>query len=105
MPQLDRLGRRRAETQTRGLRPLFPLLPHAWLSRALRIAMPEAIWDELDARAAAERRGGETRARALGRVLMGLMERAPAAASARGHWLDWERDKAQRMLGAGGRAA
>jgi hypothetical protein len=105
MVPIDRLGRRRAATQTRGLRPLFPLLPHAWLSRALRIAMPEAAWAELDARAAAELRGGETRARALGRVLTGLMERAPAAAGARVHWLDLERDKAQRLLGAGGRAA
>jgi hypothetical protein len=105
MAQLDRLGRRRAATQTRGLRPLFPLLPRAWLSRALRIAMPEAAWDELEARAAGELRGGGTRARALGRVLVGLMERAPAAAGARVHWLDWERDKAQRLLGARGRAA
>jgi hypothetical protein len=105
MPQLDRLGRRRAATQGRGLRPLFPLLPRAWLSRALRIAMPEPAWAELEARAEVELRGGETRARALGRVLMGLMERAHAAAGARVHWLDWERDKALRLLGAGGRAA
>jgi len=105
MQQVDRLGRRRGATQTRGLRPLFPLLPRAWLSRALRVAMSGPAWAELEARAAAELHGGETRARALGRVLMGLMERAPAAGSARGHWLDWERAKAQRLLGAGGRAA
>ena len=105
MAQLDRLGRRRAAAQGRGLRPLFPLLPRSWLSRALRVAMPEPAWAELDARTQVEQRGGETRARALGRVLMALMEQAPGDSGARVHWLDWERDKAQRLLGAGRRAA
>src|SRR5262245_10078344 len=105
MTQTDRLGRRRSAMQTRGLRPLFPLLPRAWLSRVLRVAMSEAAWAELEARTTAELDGDETRARALGRVLMGLMERAPVANPARVHWLDWERAKAQRLLDAGGRAA
>ena len=105
MASVDRLGRRRSATQSRGLRPLFPLLPISWLSRALRVAMPESAWAELEARLAVEVRGGETRARALGRLLMGLMEREPAGASPRVHWLDWERDKAHRLLGVRDRAA
>ena len=37
----DRLGRRRRPNQERGLRPLHPLLPDEWTSRALRVAMSE----------------------------------------------------------------
>ena len=35
----DRLGRRRSPEQERGLRPLHPLLPEEWVSKALRVAM------------------------------------------------------------------
>ena len=37
----DRLGRRRGPEQERGLRPLHPPLPEAWVSKALRVAMSE----------------------------------------------------------------
>ena len=40
----DRLGRRRSPEQERGLRPLHPLLPEEWISKALRVAMSESDW-------------------------------------------------------------
>jgi hypothetical protein len=69
--------------------------------------MPEWAWAELDARAAEELRAGDTRARALGMVLVDLLTRPRGAASSGSavHWLDWERDKAQRLLARGARAA
>jgi hypothetical protein len=107
LDRLDRLGRRRVAGQGRGLRPLFPLLPRAWVSRALRVAMPEWAWADLDARATQAQRAGDTRARALGTVLLDLLARSAsrAPAGSGGDWLDWERGKAQRLLGAVGRAA
>lgn len=90
--------------QERGLRPLYPALPESWVSRALRIAMPRARWDELDARVAGRRAPGETQARAAGAVLTALMDASPAAVRA-GHWLDFERDKALRLVHGAGRAA
>ncbi len=45
----DRLGRRRRPEQERGLRPLHPLLPEEWASKALRVAMSESDWAELEA--------------------------------------------------------
>ena len=40
----DCRGRRRSPDQERGLRPLHPLLPEQWTSKALRVAMSEADW-------------------------------------------------------------
>ena len=45
----DRLGRRRSPEQERGLRPLHPLLPEEWVSKALRVAMSESDWAEFEA--------------------------------------------------------
>ena len=98
----DSRGRRRQDGQERGLRSLYPELPRAWLSRALRISMPRARWLEFDGRVSAA--VAETRARAAGQVLMALMD----GSEARGrepHWLDFERDKARRLLLGASRAA
>ena len=88
--RLDRRGRRRAEGQERGLRPLYPELPATWLSRALRVSMPEAMWAQFDALVRRAAPGAETAPRAAGRALMDLLD----ASSRRGrepHWLDFER--------------
>jgi hypothetical protein len=96
----DRLGRARAPGQNRGLRPLHPRLPLRWVSRALRLAMPEADWARLDALARRHRADGDTQARAYGRALGVLMNaQAPAPTPAPSlDWLDWERHKSQRLL-------
>lgn len=96
----DRLGRARAPGQNRGLRPLHPRLPLRWVSRALRLAMPEADWARLDALARRHRAAGDTQARAYGRALGALLDaQAPATPSASSlDWLDWERLKTQRLL-------
>ena len=98
----DSRGRVRREGQERGLRPLYPRLPGEWVSRAVRIAMPAVRWAQFDALVARASDGTETAARVNGRVLAALMD----VQSGRGpHWLDWEREKAQRLLAAAGRAA
>jgi hypothetical protein len=95
------MGRRRPEGQERGLRPLYPVLPGRWFSRALRIAMPAARWSQFDALVSGF--SAETGARAAGRALEALLQRSAAARAT--DWLDWERDKARRLLVAAGRAA
>ena len=45
----DRRGRRRQPDQERGLRPLHPLLPGQWTSKALRVAMSAEDWARFEA--------------------------------------------------------
>src|SRR5215472_4911379 len=99
----DIAGRRRREGQERGLRPLFPRLPDQWVSRAMRVAMLAADWARFDALTTRAAEGTDTGARAAGRALMVLLDTADLARAA--HWLDWEHDKARRLLAAAGRAA
>ena len=100
----DSLGRRRADRQERGLRPLYPPLPPNWVSRLLRVCMPEPRWREFDRLVADVRGHAATEPRAIGRLVMHLMNEAPAMAPDR-HWLDWEHEKARRLLDRSGRAA
>jgi len=95
----DSRGRRRTAGQERGLRPLFPELPGEWISRAIRIAMPARSWAELDARVSAVRPGTVTGARAAGEVLIALMSAEARLGRSAGDWLDFEREKAWRLLG------
>ena len=69
----DRLGRRRSPEQERGLRPLHPLLPEEWVSKALRVAMSESDWAEFEALVARCAVVAPTQARAYGMVLSGLL--------------------------------
>ena len=98
----DNLGRRRAEGQERGLRPLHPRLPENWISRAVRISMPDWRWRQFDALVGKVK--DFTGARAAGQVLVQLMDSHMKAAPA-AHWLDWEQEKAKRILRFGGTAA
>ncbi len=53
----DRLGRRRSPEQERGLRPLHPPLPEEWVSKVLRVAMPESDWERFETLAGRLRAG------------------------------------------------
>ena len=69
----DRLGRRRQSRAGAGLRPLHPLLPEEWVSKALRVAMSESDWAEFEALAARCARLAPTQARAYGTGTLGLL--------------------------------
>ncbi len=96
----DRLGRRRRPEQERGLRPLHPLLPQEWTSRALRVAMSEADWQALEDLVRRVAPDQPTQARALGATLSYLLHNTPEARPEPGplDWLDWERRKTLRLL-------
>ena len=98
----DRLGRRRQPGQERGLRPLHPLLPSQWTSKAVRLAMSENDWERFEAlvRSAASQSPSSTLARAQGEVVSGLMNSAERSHSEPGplDWMDWERQKALNLL-------
>ena len=96
----DRLGRRRSPEQERGLRPLHPPLPEEWISKALRVAMPESDWERFESLADAWAPIVSTRARAHGLVLSSLLHSAPVPRPEPGplDWMDWERRKTLRLL-------
>jgi hypothetical protein len=96
----DRLGRRRRPEQERGLRPLHPLLPDEWVSKALRVAMPETDWAEFEGLVARVAALAPTQARAIGMVLSDLLHggQPPEPESGPLDWMDWERRKTLRLL-------
>jgi hypothetical protein len=96
----DRRGRRRQPNQERGLRPLHPLLPDEWTSKALRVAMSQGDWARFEALVQTALPLAPTQARAQGMVIARLMNRAASAAPGPGpvDWMDWERQKALRLL-------
>ena len=98
--QRDRLGRRRSPFQERGLRPLHPLLPDEWVSKALRVAMSEYDWARLEELASRCAVLAPTQARAYGMVLSSLLSGSTPAEPEPGplDWLDWERRKTLRLL-------
>lgn len=94
----DRLGRRRMPDQERGLRPLHPLLPQRWISRALRVAMSEADWERFEALVRGRAGDEPTQARAYGVTISQLVQEAPKPAPGPLDWMDWERRKTLRLL-------
>ena len=94
----DRRGRRRRPEQARGLRPLHPLLPPAWMSRALRVAMSAEDWSRFDALVAEASYRSPTQARAQGEVISTLIRERPTPAPGSSNWMDWESQKALRLL-------
>jgi hypothetical protein len=96
----DRLGRRRAPDQGRGLRPLHPRLPDDWVSKAVRVAMSGTDWDRFEALAEACAPMVPTQAQAHGLVLSSLLNSAqvPRAEPKPLDWMDWERRKTLRLL-------
>ena len=96
----DRRGRRRRPDQERGLRPLHPLLPQAWTSKALRVAMSQADWARFETLVQLTRSRAATQARAQGMVIARLMDGSIPSGLVPGplDWMDWERQKALRLL-------
>src|SRR4051794_21996302 len=100
----DRRGRRRQPNQERGLRPLHPLLPRQWTSKALRVAMSQEDWSRFEALVQAVPPQAPTQARAHGMVISGLIDHVhpprPGPTSGPGplDWMDWERQKTLRLL-------
>jgi hypothetical protein len=96
----DRLGRRRGPRQERGLRPLHPLLPEEWISKAVRVAMPESDWELFEALAGAYAPMASTQARAHGMAISRLLHSVPEPRPEPGplDWMDWERRKTMRLL-------
>jgi hypothetical protein len=96
----DRLGRRRSPEQERGLRPLHPLLPEEWISKALRVAMSESDWAHFETLVARYAAMVPTQARAQGMVLSVLLHSVPRPDPEPGplDWMDWERRKTLRLL-------
>jgi hypothetical protein len=96
----DRLGRRRSPEQERGLRPLHPLLPEEWISKALRVAMSESDWSEFEKLVALSAGRASTQARAYGMAIAALLRALPRPEPEAGplDWMDWERHKTLRLL-------
>ena len=96
----DRLGRKRSPDQERGLRPLHPPLPEEWVSKVLRVAMPESDWERFEALTDACAPNASTQARAHGLAISGLLHSVPVPHTEPGplDWMDWERRKALRLL-------
>lgn len=69
----DRLGRRRSPEQERGLRPLHPLLPEEWISKALRVAMSDADWAHFEALVSRYKTVASSQARAHGMAISALI--------------------------------
>ncbi len=98
----DRLGRRRSPEQERGLRPLHPLLPEEWVSKALRVAMSESDWAEFEALVARYacdwlRRRHVRMGWCYPSLFTRWISRARAGAGPL-DWMDWERRKTLRLL-------
>ena len=98
----DRRGRRRGPDQERGLRPLHPVLPTHWTSKAVRVAMSQNDWERFEdlVRHVTATVQAPTQARAHGVVLSKLMESASRETVTPGplEWMDWERQKTLRLL-------
>jgi hypothetical protein len=86
----DSLGRRRTDDQTRGLRPLHPLLSPGHISRSIRVAMSERAW------AALERATRLSRATTKPRAIGELLEQALGTSA--GDWQEWQINKEKQLL-------
>lgn len=91
----DSLGRRRQPGQQSGLRSMHPVLPDAWLSRALRVAMSSEDWSKFEALASVLGSDEPSAARAYGQTIAHLIAREVRPAP---EWMDWERQKTLRLL-------
>jgi hypothetical protein len=82
------------------LRPLHPLLPQKWTSKAVRVAMSEEDWSRFDALVRGVAPQAPTQARAHGIVISNLIDLAPPTRTSPGalDWMDWERQKTLRLL-------
>jgi hypothetical protein len=84
--------------QERGLRPLYPVLPDEWISKALRVAMSQADWVQFDALVARYAAMAPTHARASGLALSSLLRAEQPPEPGPLNWMDWERRKTLQLL-------
>jgi hypothetical protein len=68
------------------------------MSRALRVAMSTEDWARFDALVKEASSRTPTQARAHGEVIAGLIRESPRPNPGPSHWMDWEREKALRLL-------
>jgi len=68
------------------------------MSRALRVAMSAEDWAHFDALVNEASFRAPTQARAHGEVIAGLIRDRPRATPGPANWMDWERQKALRLL-------
>ena len=94
----DRRGRRRQPDQARGLRPLHPLLPPEWDSRAIRVAMSAEDWRRFESLVADEAYHAPSQPRAHGEAISRLIRGRGRSAPGPSDWMDWERQKMLRLL-------
>lgn len=80
------------------MRPLHPLLPPEWMSRALRVAMSTEDWARFDALVNEASLRAPTRARAHGEAISRLIHERARPAPGPLDWMDWERQKTLRLL-------
>jgi hypothetical protein len=75
-------------------------LPEEWISKALRVAMPESDWGRFEALVDRYAALAPTQARANGLALSSLLHSTPLPQSDPGplDWMDWERRKTLRLL-------
>lgn len=90
--------------QERGLRPLNPILPEHWLSKAIRVAMSEHDWERFESLVrnleVESPEAAATLARAHGEILSRLLDTSERSQRDPGplDWMDWERQKTLRLL-------
>lgn len=82
------------------MRPIHPLLPPEWISRAVRVAMSAADWQALDVLAERAAVRTPSQARALGEAISTLIQAARREEARPPDWMDWERQKTLRLLRA-----
>ncbi len=80
------------------MRPLHPLLPPEWHSRALRVAMASDDWDRFDSLVQEALLRAPTQARAHGEAISRLLHERIGPTPGPFDWMDWERQKALRLL-------
>ena len=77
---------------------MHPLLPPTWMSRALRIAMSAEDWARFDALVGEASYQTPTQARAHGEAIAGLIRDRARTNPGPSNWMDWESQKATRLL-------
>ena len=77
---------------------MHPPLPPEWLSRALRVAMSAEDWARFDALVGKVAYRASTQARAHGEAIAALLRGRPGADTGPPNWMDWESQKALRLL-------
>ena len=85
-------------SRNEGSGPCTRSSPPTWISRALRVAMAAEDWARFDALVDELSFRASTQARAHGEAISNLLHDRPESTAGPSHWMDWERQKALRLL-------